>query len=101
MALSQDHPARERRREQNRAYYRQYSEKYKRRKKELLKKIFDVEQYSDEASVLNGCKRCRFWSECVSNLWKLEATAEGIHYEPLRCFAEHPEYDVKMWTKRA
>lgn len=87
MALHPDHPAAIRRRKND--------------KSERLKKLYDVNQYSEPFSAVNGCGACTYWSECIANLWRWEATEDGIKYAPLRCFAEHPEYNPDEWRMRS
>lgn len=89
MALSHDHPA-----------YKKKLAQAKQAKSDVLHRIYDVNQYSHAPSHQMGCYCCRFWSECLENLWKRTTTAEGIQYEPLRCFAEHPEYNADEWRAR-
>lgn len=36
------------------------------------------------------CNRCRFQEPCRADLWKTRDTPDGLHYLPLRCWAEHP-----------
>ena len=36
-----------------------------------LKRIYDVNQYSNEASYRIGCYACQFYSECIENLYTL------------------------------
>jgi len=89
MALSRTHPA-----------YQKKLAQAKAAKSEILHRIFDVEQFSNEATKQNGCYQCQFWGECVGDLWRREVTVTGIEYAPLRCFAEHPEYDPAVWRNR-
>src|SRR3990167_5483042 len=86
MALHPDHPAAIRRRKHN--------------KGEHLRKLYDLNRYSESACKTSGCATCHYWSECASNLWRRTTTADGITYVPLRCFAEHPEYNPEEWRTR-
>ena len=89
MALDHDHPA-----------YKRKVAQAKQAKRDALSRIFDADQYSRPADEGYGCYKCRYHSECASNLWRWYATPEGITYEPLRCFAEHPEYNPDEWRAR-
>ena len=90
MALSHDHPA-----------YLKKLEQAKQAKRDILNRIYDVDQFSNRASHQVGCYACEFWSECTANLWMRELTADGIKYAPLRCFVEHPDYQAEMWRARS
>lgn len=89
-ALAHDHPAAIRNRQ-----------KAARDKELRLKRLYDVNEYSNEASYRIGCHACQFYSECVENLFTLVFTpGEGWSYIPLRCFAEHPLFDPTLWKMR-
>lgn len=97
--MNPDHNYLLRERGESPAYKRKITQA-KAAKQAILHKIFDVEQYTEPASWQSGCHACQFWSECAENLWKRHATPEGITYEPLRCFAEHPLYQAELWRNR-
>ena len=90
MALSHDHPA-----------YKKKLAQAKKAKADILSKIFDVEQYTEPANWQNGCHQCHYWSECISVLKVTYVDESGLHYIPLRCFAEHPEYKRNEWLFRS
>jgi hypothetical protein len=90
MALAHDHPAAVRRRK-----------KAAEDKNARLKVVYDATKYSEPAARTCGCYACRFYSECVVNLYTLEfKPGEGWRPIPLRCFAEHPEFDPALWKMR-
>ena len=89
MALAHDHPA----------YIRKVAAA-KRDKAARLHVIFDPTQHSNPAVTRYGCYRCQYYNECLDNLTTLVWYADGWHYVPLRCFAEHPEFDATLWKMR-
>lgn len=93
MALDPTHPAAIQRK-------RRKNEYNKRHKAEMLKLLFDPNYYSEQAKGQHGCQSCPYYNECLENLWSWQASPQGITYAPLRCFAEHPQYDVSEWRLR-
>lgn len=89
MALDHSHPA-----------YKKKVARAKKAKAEILGRIFDVEQHSEPATHQNGCYQCKYFGECVSVVRVTYVDEGGLRYIPLRCFAEHPDYDPTEWRYR-
>lgn len=67
------------------------------RKQIYLEKLYDKTQYIGPAKM--GCEQCKYLAECKQNLWTVRQ-GEGLLYEPLRCFKEHPLYKKEEWVMR-
>ena len=67
---------------------------------DILQRIYDANRYSDPALTSQGCYRCQFYTECLRNLYTLFWVGDHYAYIPLRCFAEHPDYDPSLWKMR-